>query len=313
MAHNVERMMFAGKTPWHGLGKQITEDDMFSIERCIDHAGLNWGVRRYQLCVQNGPAKGAAVDSYAVVRSSDSSVLGVVGNKWRPLQNLDAFKWFKPFLDTQMCALHTAGSLEAGAKIWVLAQILDAPMQIAKNDEVGKFILLSNSHDGSTSVRCGFTPQRVVCANTLAMAHSSNASKLIRIRHGRDVKENLEKVREVMNAANSEFEATAAQFRRLASRFINQRDLLKYVHLMVEIDTDEEVSSRKQNITAEIIQRFERDKARGSSWWTAYNAVNEWLNHSRGHNLGTRLNSLWYGKSAKDNSKALKLALEMAV
>ena len=90
-----------------------------------------------------------------------------------------------------------------------------------KNDEIAKFALLSNGHDGKLAVHFGFTPIRVVCANTESMARSSKASKLIRIRHHRFVKNNVEKLRDIMNLADQEFEATAEQYRFLASKQIN--------------------------------------------------------------------------------------------
>jgi hypothetical protein len=87
---------------------------------------------------------------------------------------------------------------------------------VAPGDEVEKYLLLSHGHDGSLAVRVGFTPVRVVCANTLSMAHGSDASKLIRVRHSKSLHENLANIREVMNLANAEFEATAEQYRLLA-------------------------------------------------------------------------------------------------
>ena len=136
-------------------------------------------------------------------------------------------RWFQPFLDAKEAALHTAGSLRNGSRIWVLAKLNRDPLVIAQGDEVEKFILLSHGHDGSLAVRVGFTPVRVVCQNTLAMAHGSDASKLIRVKHTKDVHENLANIREVMDLANAEFEATAEQYRLLARKSINQADLRK--------------------------------------------------------------------------------------
>src|SRR5205823_12189648 len=99
-------------------------------------------------------------------------------------------------------------------------------------------------HDGSLAVRCGFTPVRVVCANTLAMAHGDDASKLIRVKHTKDVLENLANVREVMDLANQQFEATAEQYRRLARKSINQDDLRKYVRRVLKIEDDRQASTR---------------------------------------------------------------------
>ena len=118
-------------------------------------------------------------------------MLGVVGPRYTILQNQDAFKWFQPFLEAKEAALHTAGSLRGGSRIWVLAKLNREPLVIAQGDEVEKYLLLSHSHDGSLAVRVGFTPIRVVCQNTLSMAHNADASKLIRFKHTKDIHENL--------------------------------------------------------------------------------------------------------------------------
>ena len=180
-------------------------------------------------------------------------MLGVVGPRYAPLQNKDAFAWFQPFLDAREAALHTAGSLRDGSRIWVLAKLNRDPAGDRRGDEVEKFLLLSHGHDGSLAVRAGFTPIRVVCQNTLSMAHGSDASKLIRVKHTKDVLENLANIREVMDLANAEFEATAEQYRLLARKSINQADLRRYVKKVFKVEDDQEGSTRLKNIMEEIV------------------------------------------------------------
>jgi phage/plasmid-like protein (TIGR03299 family) len=260
----------------------------------------------------------AKVENKAVRRTSDGRILGVVGPRFTVLQNRDAFKWFQPFLAAKEAALHTAGSLAEGSRVWVLAKMQRDPLVIAQGDEIEKFVLLSHGHDGSLAVRCGFTPIRVVCQNTLSMAHGSAASKLIRVKHTKDVLESLASIREVMNLANAEFEATAGQYRLLARKSINQADLQKYVKRVLKVDDGEEVSTRTKNAVAEIVGLCESGRGNtlpsvSGTYWTAYNGVTEWLSYDRGRSQDSRLNSLWFGDSANLNRHALHTALEMAV
>ena len=206
MAHELETLAYFGGLPWHRLGTALEEGDLYDWPSASKKAGLDWEVELVPLVTADTQAQ---VTHRAVRRRSDARVLGVVGPRYATLQNKDAFGWFQPFLDAREAALHTAGSLRNGSRVWVLARLNRDPLVIAEGDEVEKFILLSHGHDGSLAVRCGFSPIRVVCANTLAMAHGSNASKLIRLKHTKDVLENLANVREIMDLANAEFEATA--------------------------------------------------------------------------------------------------------
>lgn len=315
MAHTIETMAFFGKTPWHGLGTKLDETDLFSWEKASAKAGLDWTVELQDLQTMDG----ITVDHKAVKRMTDNSILGVVGPRYVPLQNSEAFQWFQPFLEAKEVALHTVGSLKGGSRIWVLAKLQRDNLEIAKGDEVEKFILLSHSHDGSLAVRAGFTPIRVVCQNTLSMAHNaSSSSKLIRIKHTKDVIKNLENIRNTMNVANSEFEATAEQYRALARKSISSNDLRKYINTVLKVEDDGEQSTRSKNIVDEIIGYAESGMGNNlpsvkGTWWTAYNGVNEWLTYSRGNNTDNRLNSLWFGPNATTNKHALDTAIELAL
>ena len=213
--------------------------------------------------------------------------------------------------------MNTAGSLCEGSRIWVLAKLNRDPLVIAQGDDVEKFILLSHAHDGSLAVRVGFTPVRVLCANTLALAHRADASKLIRVRHSASVIENLANIREVMNLANAEFEASAEQYRLLARKSINQADLRNYVRRVFKVEANQEGSTRLNTIMEEIIGLAEAGRGNDmasirGTYWSAYNGMAEWLGYSRGNSQDNRLNALWFGDSANLNRPALVTALEMA-
>ncbi len=120
MAHEIETMAFFQQTPWHGLGTALHEDDLYDWQQACEKAGLAWDVELVPLVTHDTQVK---VDHRAVRRSTDGKVLGVVGARYAPLQNKDAFKWFQPFLDAKEAALHTAGSLRGGSRIWVLAKL----------------------------------------------------------------------------------------------------------------------------------------------------------------------------------------------
>jgi phage/plasmid-like protein (TIGR03299 family) len=314
MAHEVEQMMYVGNAPWHNLGQRFVTAP--TLDEAIVAAGLDWKVGLKPLYTANGDLIGEEVDHQASFRESDGRILGVVGPSYHPLQNNEAFKFFEPFIDSGLATIETAGSLRNGQRVFILAKIASDDSVIVKqsDDRVAKYVLLSNSHDGTLAVRVGFTPIRVVCNNTMTLAHSDKASKLIRLRHSSNIVQNLENIREIMNLANSEFEATADSFRFLASKEINSVDLAKYVKIVFGKPGQETGGER---ILGKIIPLFE--KGRGNdmagvkgTYWAAYNAVNEYLQYERGNDDHNRLNSMWFGDSATLNKKALETALVLA-
>jgi phage/plasmid-like protein (TIGR03299 family) len=319
MAHLLEvvngkaSMFFVGDLPWHGLGQELHGRP--TVREAITASGLDWEVELVPLVTGDAHEPAPA---RAVRRTNDRRLLGVVGPAYHALQNRDAFGFFQPFLDAGLAALHTGGSLCDGKKVWLLAEINRDPIEIGPDDRIGKFVLLSNAHDGTASVRVGFTPIRVVCANTLALAHADRAgSKLIRVRHTRRLADNLEALREVLDLADQEFTATAEQYRRLRERGINQNDLARYVRQVFGIKS-KQLNGQQRRILESCFRLFEEGRGaelpgvRGTLWG-AYNAVTEYLAYERGKSQDTRLASVWFGDSARTNQRALEVALAMAV
>lgn len=328
MAHQVQSMFSVQKTPWHGLG--VILDDAPKSEDAIVAAGLNWQVEQRDLYVSLKAEDVPLADEYAkkrlwethkaLVRSDNHAELAIVGNTYRPLQNEKAFAFFDPFVEHKLASYETAGSLRDGKVVWILARLNRDPLVIGKGDEVNKYLLLSNSHDGTMAVRVGFTPIRVVCANTLALSMRAQDSKLLRVTHSKQTAAKLDQIQQIVNAANSKFEATAEQYRRLAKKNIYAKDLEKYVDIVFKFSTTEE-SKRRANIREEthghIIRLFETGRgsdlktAKGTAWGL-YNAVTEYLSYERGRSDETRLDQLWFGHAAGINKLALDEALALA-
>lgn len=321
MAHEISirsngqtEMFYTGQTPWHKLGMRLHTPP--TVEAGIIAAGLDWAVGTKPLFTEQGEK----VTHQAMYRKDNGKILGVVGPGYTALQNVDSFKWFQPLLDAGEAELHTAGSLQEGRKVWVLAKICKPALEIADGDSVERFILLSNSHDGTRAVRLGFTPIRVVCANTLAMAHDADASKLVKILHTKNVVTALDDLRDAMNVANSRFEATAEQYRKLAKHKISRSDLRKYVKRVLDIDaTTAEKDLPGQTLTKiESIMRY-ADHGRGNdlpsvkgTLWTGYQGITEFLSYEYGRSDDRRLDSLWWGQNSHVSAKALDIAIQMA-
>lgn len=313
MAHELENnnMLYVGAVPWHGLGQRFITAP--SIAEAIVAAGLDWRVGLKPLFTVDPSPTGdvvSKVPAFATFRETDGSVLGVVGPRYTPLQNSEAFDFFQPFLDANEATIECAASLKDGKRVFVLAKLKRDAMDIVKGDSVEKYILLSNSHDGTLAVRVGFTPIRVVCANTLAMAHDAGTSQLLRVRHSKDVKLNLEAIREVMDTANASFEATAEQYRVLASRQINATDLKKYIQISLALPSESERVLDKVTPLFLTGKGNDMPGVRGT-YWAAYNAVTEYLTHQAGRTRDNRADSALFGLGATANVRALQTGLDM--
>lgn len=318
MSHEVEEMFSVLETPWHGLGTVVAKAP--TAEEAIKLAGLNWRVQLETLFRTLPDGTQIKVPNKAVVRDSDNSLLGVVGPSYTPLQNEAAFKWFNPFIESGECSFETAGSLYNGRRVWVLAKMNRAPIEVVKGDVVNKYILLSNGHDGLMATRAGLTPIRVVCRNTLAMSISNKDSQLIRLKHRTNIVANLDNLREVINTANASFEATKEQYKLLARKDVNQKDLEKYVRIVLRNDKEADNSRAKlkeEALTKRIEELFEVGRGQDikgvrGTYWALYNATTEYLSYEIGKSQDRRLDGLWFGDLKRKNDLALEVAVKMA-
>jgi len=315
MSHAVEQMFYVGETPWHGLGVKL--DSPPTIRDAIVAAGLDWEVVLKPLCRSDNFQ---VQDCFATVRSSDDTTLGIVGARYTPIQNIQAFDWFEPFITSGQVVLETAGSLHNGRQIWVLARINRDPIEVASGDAVGAHLLLSSSHDGSSNTRVGFTPIRVVCANTLGLAHSAGVSKLLRVRHTKSAPLALREIQGTIDAIHGTFSADIETMRRLTQYGCNVDDLRKYVSRVFRskdsdlTETASETAVKSDRLFNSIEPLFQAGIGnKGETLWDAFNGVTQYLSWERGRTQDTRLSSLWLGDGAKLADRALSEALAMAV
>ena len=304
-----DTMFSVKERPWHGLGKVIQEAP--TIEEGIKLAGLDWDVKLQGIRTNSS----ISIQGHkAVIRTDNNDCLGMVKEGYNPLQNTEAFKFFEPFIENKLATLETAGCLFGGKKVFILAKLNSDNLVVSKDDEIEKYVLLSNSHDGSQALKIGFTPIRVVCNNTLTMAENNEASKLIRVTHKRDIVQSITELRETMDLVNQQFLATEEQYKYLASRNVNLADLHKYVKQVFSLEKLEElydkeadeIAESRKKLIARIEEIFELEPVHNA--WTMYNSVNYYLNHERGRNLESRYNHMWFGHSKRYDRRALKLA-----
>lgn len=274
MSANVETMFSVRETPWHGLGTIVQEAP--TSKDALDLAGLNWTVDGKPVFDVNGnPIKGYKANT----RSSDGSVLGVVTDRYKVVQNSEAFD-FTDALIGEGVTYETAGSLKNGKTIWLLAKM---PKRNILDDKFDPYICFTNSHDGTGAIRVVSTPIRVVCNNTLNLALNT-ATRSWSTRHMGDMNSKLQEAKHTLQLANDYLDALADEADRLANEKFSNEEVLAVLDEMFPVTP--EMSNRQRN-NAEIVKdgiiacMYAPDLVKFlNTKWGFLNAVSDYVGHA---------------------------------
>jgi phage/plasmid-like protein (TIGR03299 family) len=168
MPANIETMFTVREKPWHGLG--VTLDEAPNSAEALRQSGLDWVVQPHKIYIANSTDDDKAlVEGYVGnVRSSDQSLLGIVSERYKVVQNHEAFAFTDLLVGDGDVRYETAGSLRNGRQVWMLARMNRSLSLLG--DAFDPYLCFVNSHDGTGAVRVLMTPIRIVCQNTLNIA-----------------------------------------------------------------------------------------------------------------------------------------------
>ena len=292
--------------PWHDLGIELNHPK--TARDAIEMAGLNYTVKKKPLKLK----KGLKQETYVTVRTDNDDVLGHVKASYEPIQNIDAFTFFDTLVAENEAIYETAGFFGKGEFIWILAK-LPGCITVHGNDIVNKYLLLTNSHDGSSQVRVKLTPIRVVCNNTLTSALRGAGD--IPINHTPNAVCDLGQTTTILGLSKYLYEQLDVKFNSMASRKITKAQLRAYVQALVPDNEEDENTARTEKIRNSVLGLHDSGLgahlARGT-WWGAFNSVAEYTDHMMsGEDSATRLDSIWFGRGEKLKLKAFNLAQRM--
>lgn len=184
MSHEIEQFTdgsaafaSARMDAWHRLGA-VTRDCMTGQEVMTTALLGGWNVRKLAqsgteltpegVTTIDNPEKFMTVRTHPVTGATD--YLGTVGTDYMVRQNEEQVELLDALVDASGAHhFETAGSLRGGRETFVTMK-LPRTMHVAGTDSVEFYIVVLNSHDGSSAFRILVSPVRVVCANTQSMA-----------------------------------------------------------------------------------------------------------------------------------------------
>ncbi len=299
MAHNVETMFSVREKPWHyEETKDVTKliQEAPTSEEALRLAGLDWDVLQTPVYMENG----IEIPNYkANVRSTDNACLGIVTDRYKIVQNTEAFAFTDAIVgetEDGVVKYETAGSLCGGKKIWLLAKM---PTRKVLDDEIDPYMFFSNSHDGSGAIKVGMTPIRIVCNNTLNMALNS-AKRQWSTKHVGDMQSKLEEAKFCLQMADKYMKRLDEEADRLANAKLYKEQIDEILDELFPID-DNDTDRKKRNVQAEkdnfFVAYFMPDIAKfRDTAWGAVNAMSDVVTHQTPKRNTASFNENRWGK-----------------
>lgn len=280
--------------PWHGIGEVVK--GLMTAEECIKLAEMDWAVEVEEIFDKRGKL---VPERFAVTRKARTgkndragkpevdTVLEIVGNRYRPIQNTESFGFFDEVIGQKQAFYETAGTLNGGRKVWVMAT-LPGKLFIQSNpsDEAEKWVLLHTSHDGSASLTLQLVAVRVVCQNTLSAALSSRTN-VVKIRHTENFKLRVRDAQKTLELATAYFDDLQGLMNKLAQASMSKDEMVKFTEVLLPAPTKAEnatpeASTRLINTRSSIVSLFDRGAGNlGKSRWDALSAVTDFVDHQR--------------------------------
>lgn len=276
MPANVESMFYVREVPWHGLGIRVADapDSMTALKS----AGLNWNVLSQTMYTKDG----LLIPGYrANVREADNSVLGVVSNRYKIIQNEEAFAFTDNLLGEGV-TYETAGSLQGGKKVWILAR-LPEEYRIC-GDEITPYLVFMNSHDGSGAVKVALTPVRVVCQNTLSLALNTARRSWSAVHMG-NIQNKLKEACETLALSKRYMDVFEERIEELSTKSIAVAAAEKIIRDLIPVDKTMRESTKKNLIRQQedMILRYHEApdlKDLDHSAYRLLNAVSDFATHA---------------------------------
>ena len=311
MSANVETMFYVREKPWHGLGTEVKEAP--TSADALVYAGLDWSVIQKEVYTEDG----TVIPGYkANLRDTDSAALGIVSDRYKVVQNEDAFRFTDDLLGAGV-AYETAGALQGGRKVWMLARM--PHRYIIAGDEIAPYMVVMNSHDGSSGIKVAMTPIRVVCQNTLNLALGS-AKRIWTTKHTENVMSRVHEARETLLLAETYMGELGRSIDALSQIRLTDKKVTEFMQEFFPVTLEISEAQRKNNqrLLEDMKQRYwdAPDLSNvGRNGYRFINAVSDFATHAEPIRRTRNYNENLFLRTVEGNpmiDKAYKMILAAA-
>lgn len=287
------------RAPWMSTATWInTNNESLSAAQVIENAKLDWTVvhtplrTNFAIDTEIG-AKPMSIkldDKVATTRinkDGSASVLGITSPTYSIVQNSEIVDMVDAVTYESGAVYQSAGELRGGKKIFLAAKLPDAlDLTIAGVDPIDAYLVASNTHDGTDSLRFEVKYLRLVCQN--GMTRWTSASS-IAFRHSSRMNVQIGNVRDALGVilkSTREFDLLSSQ---LMQTKVDNSEFYRIVADLLPKDEANLTSRQIQNVDdrrqalVSIWNGETQSNIRGTAWGVvnAFTEFEQWARTSK--------------------------------
>ena len=278
-------LSFLDKEKLHtGFGEVIVNAK--SYDDVLAQAGLNWTVSAHPVYTEVNGKQIEVPGSNIIVREADEKPLGIVSDKYKIVNNADAFAFTESIFNSKEIEFIRGGSYRGGSSTWLEAKITGEYSILG--DDVDCYLIFMNSHDGTGSVKCMIVPERIACSNALNIP-LRDQSRHWRCVHSGDPMKKIDEAREILLAGSSYMNALNRECEMLQSIKISDSQVMHFINRLFPINDEmsdkqkENQESRRGQLLSVFLSKEDLFEF-GSTGYKFISAVADYADHNVGRN-----------------------------
>jgi phage/plasmid-like protein (TIGR03299 family) len=281
--NGVTEFFCAKEQAWHGLTTPVPAN--VTAAEAIKLANLDWSIEEVPCLHQMPDGTLHKIEGKKVMRRADNGeVLSVMSDKYKVIQNAEAFDFMDSVVGEGQAVWNTAGSLFGGRRIFANLELEgDLFVKNDPTDTIKKNILITNTNDGTGALLVMVAGIRTVCWNTCNANLKAGSQNMLKIYHRSKFAEKKADAQKALGLALAYYDEFQEAMNQLAAEQVSSSYVEGFINALIPAEKDAatgKTAKRTLDRRDQIDTLFRTGKGNnGETKWDLFNAVTEYVDH----------------------------------
>jgi len=270
----------------------------------LEQHNLFWEVKKENLFTREG-----IVSDYLSIRRGDNDLeFMTCKDGYEVFQNWDLAELTNEIATKLGGNVVKGGSLQKGRKVFMQIDSGSIKNIGLNNDQIDKYITITNSHDGSSGVGLGMTNKTISCSNIFHKAYKDLAHK---VRHTKTMREKIDTIMFGVDDFKESELSLYDTFKKMNEIESKPNDIKRLIRSLVGVDVTMNAQEASDNYSTNAINKArnltlriaEESSQKGQTLWGLFSGVTSYTNRDLPGNKEL-MESKMIGSGQKIDAKA---------